>query len=154
MVILVATIMFCYANLPESIAITHDDAGRPDNFLDKQNFFYITAGVVLLFNFLMNILKGQLLKVNFARLNPASIWAGRKTSLDNLLAGWFDAFVALINTFLVFVLFGLNTINATKGQVLDFDFNKILIPAAFLLIFLVFFLPLRILFSNPSPGEE
>lgn len=154
MAILIATILFCYANLPDSIAVTHDEAGKPVGFLEKQYFFYIAAGVSVFFNLLMGALKKQLIKINFVKLNPESVWAKNKESLDDLIGGWFDAFLALVNTFLVFVLFGLNSINASKGQMLDFNYNWILLLAGVVLTILIFFLPLRILFSNPSASRD
>lgn len=154
MAVLIATILFCYANLPDSIAVTHDESGRPVGFLEKQYFFYIAAGVTVFFNLLMGALKKQLIRINFVKLNPDSAWAKNKSSLDDLIGGWFDAFAALVNTFLVFVLFGLNSINANRGQMLDFDYNKIMLLAAVILMILVFFLPLRLLFTNPSASRD
>jgi hypothetical protein len=154
MAVLIASILFCYTNLPDSIAVTHDGSGKPVGFLEKQYFFYLAAGVSVFFNLLMGTLKLQLTKVNFVKLNPESTWAKNKPALDNLITGWFDAFVALVNTFLVFVLFGLNSINAGKGQMLDFNYNWMIILGGAILMILVFFLPLRILFSNPSMSAD
>ena len=150
MPLLVVALMLCYFTMPDNAAVHHDEKGNPNGFIDKQTFFYFTFAVVIAFNFLLNLLKTQVLKIDFAKVNPLSIWAKNPQKLSGLIEGWFNAFVATTNTFIAFVLIGLRRINGTDGQKLDFDYNWVLIVGFALLIILVFFLPLRLLFSNPS----
>lgn len=150
MPLLVVALMLCYFTMPDNAAIHHDERGNPDAFIDKQTFFYFTFAIVIVFNFLLNLLKTQALKIDFAKVNPLSIWAKNPEKLSGLFEAWFNAFVATTNTFIAFVLIGLRRINGTDGQKLDFDYNWVLIVGLVLLIILVFFLPLRLLFSNPS----
>ncbi|CAH0996340.1 hypothetical protein EMA8858_02472 [Emticicia aquatica] len=153
MPLLVVALMLCYFTMPDNAAVHHDEKGNPDGFIDKQTFFYITFGIIIAFNFLLNTLKTQVLKIDFAKLNPVSVWAKKPKELSGVIEGWFNAFVAIINTFIVFVLIGLRRINSTEGQKLDFDYNWLLIAGLVLLIILIFFLPFRILFTNPSEEE-
>ncbi len=150
MPILVISLITCYFTLPDNAAIHHDAQGNPDGFIDKQTFFYVACGVVIGFNFLMNLLKAQVQKVDFSKLNPASIWAKDRQALNALLEGWFNAFIAIVNTFIIFSLVALKRINATDGQKLDFNYNWLLIVGLVLLMVLIFFLPIKLLYTNPS----
>lgn len=149
-IIITAVILFCYTNLPDSIAVGHNDEGYPIKFINKQQFFYWTVGVVFAINILMDLLKNLLLNINFKALNTNSQWANNPTALKSLISGWFYAFLAFINTYLIFVILGLNNINSQKGQMLDFNYNWLLILGVVVLLVLLFFIPLRLLYSNPK----
>jgi hypothetical protein len=146
-------ILFCYTSLPESIAIGHNQMGKPEKFIDKQTFFYWAAGVIFLFNFLMSMLDNQLQKINFKAIFPTSAWA-QSSSLKVVLKGWLNAFLALVNTYLIFVLLGLSNINSNKGQVLDFNYNWLLVVGGVILMFLIFWVPLKLLFTQPKLHED
>jgi uncharacterized membrane protein len=135
------------------IAVQHTESGRPNSFMDKQSFFYLIFGVTIAFNFLMNSLKNQALKIDFSKLNPQSLWAKAPYALTNLLTGWFDAFIAFINSFLAIVLIGLSRINRNDEQRLDINYNWLLIVGVFLLMILIFYLPLKLLYTNPQNEE-
>lgn len=150
MPLLVLSLAVCYFTLPDNTAIHHDANGNPDGFIDKQTFFYIAFAVIIGFNFLMNLLKTEAQKVDFAKLNPVSIWAKNRESLNAMLEGWFNAFIAIINTFIIFSLVALKRVNATDGQKLDINYNWLLIIGLALLIIIIFALPIRLLFTNPS----
>ncbi|MCP9768061.1 hypothetical protein EGI22_09060 [Lacihabitans sp. LS3-19] len=152
-IIISLVILFCYKSLPESIAVGHNDQGYPINFIGKQQFFYWAAGIVFFLNFLMDLLLSQIIKVDFKKIIPQSMWANHSTALKDLLQGWFSAFLALTNTYLIFVVLGLNNINSNKNQMLDFNYNWLLILGVVILMGLLFYLPLRILFTNP-PKED
>ena len=154
MPILVIALITCYFTLPDNAAVHHDEKGKPDGFVDKQAFFYIACGVVIGFNFLVNLLRTQVQKIDFLKLNPASIWAKNRESLNALLEGWFNAFVAVVNTFIIFSLVALKRVNATDGQQLDFNYNWLLIAGFVLLMILIFFLPIKILYTNPSEEQS
>lgn len=154
MPLLVVTLVVCYFTLPDNAAVHHDEKGNPDGFIDKQTFFYVACGVVIGFNFLLNLLKTQIQKVDFAKLNPTSIWANNRESLNALLEGWFNAFIAVVNTFIIFSLVALKRVNATDGQKLDVNYNWLLIAGLVLLMLLIFFLPFKILYTNPEKAEQ
>ena len=153
LIVLTLTVLFCYTNLPESIAISHDSKGQPIGFITKEQFFYWTVGIIFALNFFMSLLEGALLKINFKGLNSNSAWANSSEALKNLLKGWFSAFLALVNTYLVFVILGLNNINSRKAQTLDFNYNWLIILGAVILMILLFIVPIRLLFTNP-PAED
>jgi hypothetical protein len=84
-VLLAIVVLYCYASLPESIAITHDSQGKPIRFIDKQVYFYVASAVGFLFNLLMTLLGNQLQKAEFSKIFPNSEWAQKPLALRELL---------------------------------------------------------------------
>ncbi len=152
-ILLTVNLMFSYIRLPENIAFVFDQAGKPAAFTDKQGFFYWTAGIIFLLNVITLYLKSTIETVDFKKVYPHSLWANAGSHLKNQISTWFNALLAIINTYLIFVILGLGNINARKDQSLDFDYNKLLMGGAVVLLFMLFYLPLRLLFSNP-PSEK
>jgi hypothetical protein len=150
----IVTLLYCYAAMPEDLAVSHSEDGSPASFMNKQTFFYIAAGIILFLNILMRLLKEQLLKFDFSKLNLQSTWASNPTALSTLLKGWFDAFLAFVNTYLVFVILGLFNINSTDTKNLDFNYNWILLVGAVGLLILIFWLPLQLLYGNPKNEND
>lgn len=150
MPILVASLVTCYFNFGDNVAVHHDAKGNPDGYIGKETFFYVACGVVIVFNLLLNLLKAQIQKIDFNALNPNSIWAKNRESLNGLIEGWFNAFIAVVNTFIIFVLMALKRVNASDGQKLDMNYNWLLLAGLAILMLLIFFLPIKILYTNPS----
>ncbi|WP_341226265.1 hypothetical protein [uncultured Arcticibacterium sp.] len=146
---LLGLLLFCYVGFPDSIAYKHNGVGRPIGFIDKQNFFYLSVGVIVGLNFVFGLVKSQFEKIDFRKLFPNSPWGASQEYLKSLLSGWFNAILAFINTYLVFVLMGLKSINMEVEQNLDRDYSWFLIIGAIVLIGLIFSVPLKILFSKP-----
>lgn len=149
-----ATVLFCYATLPDDIAVTHTETGLPDGFVSKEKFFYVAAGVLLGFNLLLGALRDQLIKVDFAKLNPVSKWASQPKKLHDFLKTWFNSFLAFVNTFLVFVLLGLYNVNSNKGQRLDFNYDWLMLFGIAVMLLILFFLPFKLLYTNPPSDDE
>jgi hypothetical protein len=152
-ILLTANLMFCYISLPESVAYVFANSGKPLAFTGKQSFFYWTAGIIFFLNIGTLFLKNALDGFDFKGIFPNSQWAKSSESLKLQVNAWFNAFLALINTYLLFVILGLNSINQRKDQSLDFDYNQLLMGGIVILLILMFYLPLRLLFSNP-PAEK
>lgn len=146
-------LIILYVTLPDMVAVQHTDSGRPNSFMNKQNFFYLIFGVTIVFNFLMNLLKNQALKIDFSKLNPKSLWANAKASLSGVLTAWFDAFIAFVNTFLGVVLIGLSRINRSEEQRLDINYNWVLFGGMVILLIVLFALPIRLLYTNPKSED-
>lgn len=144
------TFIVCYVTLPDSIAIHHTEYGMPDGYIDRQSFFYIVFAIVIAFNLLVNLLKNQALKVDYSKVNPKSVWANKPEALKTQIETWFDAFIAFINSYIAIVLIALNRINRAEGQRLDIDYNIIMLITAILLLILLFYLPIRLLYTNPK----
>lgn len=152
-ILLTVILLFCYTALPDSIAVGFSEAGDPVGFIDKQQFFYWSAGVILGLNFLFGVLENALVKLDFGRLLGNSSWAKNPGSVRNFLKGWFSALLAFINTYLVFVLLGLYNINSHKEQRLDFNYNYLLIIGVLILLIILIYLPYKLI-ATQAPDED
>lgn len=153
MPLLAITLIICYFTFPDDVAVHHTSSGRPDDFISKQTFFYVAFGVIIGLNFLLNLLRTQVQKINFARLNASSTWAKEPEALKYLLEAWFNAFIAVMNSFLIVFLIALNRINRTEDQKLDINYDWVIVGGAVVLLIVLFYLPIRLLYTNPVTKE-
>ncbi len=152
LILLTIVLLFCYTTLPDSIAINFEDSGNPIGYISKQQFFYWSAGVILGVNFLLGLLENALSKINLGGVLQNS-WGKRPGSVQTFFKGWVSAFLAFINTYLVFVLLGLYNINSTDDQMLDFNYNYLLILGLLILLILLVF-PFYRLLATEAPNED
>ena len=153
MPVLAITLVVCYFIFPDDVAIHHTSSGRPDDYISKQDFFYVAFAIIIGMNFLLNLLRTQVQKINFSKLNANSIWAKDPEALKNLLEAWFNAFIAVINSFMIVFLIALNRINRTEDQKLDINYDWVIVGGAAILLIVLFYLPIRLLYSNPATRE-
>jgi hypothetical protein len=153
MPVLAITLIICYFTFPDDVAIHHTSSGRPDDFISKQTFFYVSFGFIIGLNFLLNLLRTQIQKIDFARLNANSAWAKDPEALKYLLEAWFNAFIAVVNSFLIVFLIALNRINRTEDQKLDINYDWVIVGGAVVLLIVLFYLPIRLLYTNPAAKE-
>lgn len=135
---------FCYVGFPEKIAVNFDEGGLPIGFINKQQFFYWTIGVISGVNFLFLLFKNSIQKVNFKNVFTGSFQPD-SDGIKSFFKGWTSALLAFINTYLVFVLLGLKKINATVEQTLDFNYNYLLWVGILIFLIILLFIPLKIL---------
>ncbi len=138
-----------YITLPDNIAIHHDEKGEPDGYTNKQALFFTVLSIGLFFNFLTILLKNQILKIDFSKFNIQSAWI-KSDETKPMISTWFDVFIAFINSFMALTLIAVNRINHGREQKLDINYNWFLIGGAIILMILIFYLPLRLLFTNPK----
>ncbi|MBA4850736.1 hypothetical protein [Emticicia sp. BO119] len=150
MPVLAITLIVCYFIFPDNVAIHHTSSGRPDDFISKQNLFYVAFGFIIGLNFLLNLLRTQIQKINFEKLNTNSVWAKESDTLKHLLEAWFNAFIAVMNSFMIIFLIALNRINRTEDQRLDLNYDWVIIGGAIALLIVLFYLPIRLLYTNPT----
>jgi uncharacterized membrane protein len=153
LVLLTLVFLFCYTNLPESVAIGFNDEGAANSYIDKQHFFYWVGGVILGINFLFTLLENALIKLDFKKLLSGSSWGQNPGSMVNFLKGWFSALLAFINTYLVFVLLGLDKINSSKYKELDFNYNYLLWVGILVILIILMFVPYKLL-ATQAPDED
>lgn len=151
--LLMGMIIFTYTDFPEFVAVRFDDAGKPNGFLSKENFFYLNAGVVVGLNLLFGLFKNQLVKLDFGKLVPTSEWAQQRVALTTLLLNWIDALLSVIHSFFIFILLGLRNINADTDQLLTINMNWILLVGGVLLLSALFSLPLLLLYTSPKVAD-
>lgn len=150
-ILLLVVFFYGYISFPESIAVNFSETGSPTSFIDKQNYFYWTIGVMLGVNFLLMVLSNTIQKLNFSKL------FGGKISNDSaapFFKGWFSGLIAFINIYLVFVLLGLNNINSRADQTLNFNYNYLLWVGVFGLLIILMFLPYKLLAFAKSSDES
>lgn len=150
---LAITLVVCYFIFPDNVAIHHTSSGRPDDFISKQNLFYVAFGFIIGLNFLFNLLRTQVQKLDFAKLNINSAWAKDPDALKHLLEAWFNAFIAVMNSFMIVFLIALNRINRTEDQKLDINYDWVIVGGAIVLLIVLFYLPIRLLYTNPATRE-
>lgn len=152
-VLSIMTMLFCYTTMPDSVAVSHTEWGKANGFISLQSFFYIASGVILGINVLFWALRDQIIKIDFAKLYPNSQWAANKIALSALIKNWINAFLAFVNTYLVFALLGLYNINSTPDQHSDFNYNWLLLIGVVFMLIILFSLPLLLLYTNPKTEE-
>jgi fumarate reductase subunit C len=118
--------------------------------MDKQTFFYVGVAVIVGLYVLFGLLKSTLVKTNFSNLNPKSLWAQKPEQLKYLLGGWSDVFLTVINIYLLFTLLAIKETNGEASRNLFRNYDWFLIVGAIALIILIFFVPLRLLFTDPK----
>lgn len=150
---LAITLIVCYFTFPDDVAIHHTSSGRPDDFISKQDFFYIAFGIIILFNFLLNLLKTQVLKLNFTQLNQNSVWTKNTDALKQLLTTWFDVFIAVLNSYMILFLLALSRVNSSEDQRLDINYDWFVAAGAVVLLVVIFYLPIKLLYTNPETKE-
>jgi uncharacterized membrane protein len=148
--LLVIILLYCYYILPDSTAIHHNNLGKPDGFVSKETFFYVTTAVIIVFNVVISALKDAFLKLPNSAFPQENIWTKNREALNRAVEGWANLFVAVINSYLVICIIGLGKINRSEGQVLDMNYNWILLLGGVLLMLVVFYLPLKLLYSQPK----
>ncbi|UBM57734.1 hypothetical protein LAG90_13020 [Marinilongibacter aquaticus] len=146
--------MFCYVQLPDSIAVKHEPTGEPVGFMDKQQFFYLAAALIVGLYLLFGLLRNQFKRLDLSKLNLNSQWANKPAHLSAMLVGWADAFLAFLNFYILFSFYGLNKVNQEIKQRMLEDYSWYLILGGLGLVFFVCFVPLRLLLSKPSEYVE
>lgn len=153
MPLLAITLIACYFIFPDDVAVHHTSSGRPDDFISKQTLFYVAFGIIIGMNLLLNLLRTQIQKINFAKLNANSAWAANPVALKNLLDAWFSALITFMNAFMIVFLIALNRINRTEDQHLDINYDWVTVGGAIVLLIILFYLPIRLLYTNPAKAE-
>lgn len=151
--LLTVVLLYCYTNLPETIAVGFNEAGNPISFVDKQTFFYWTAGAILGVNFFVALLGSALSRADFSSILGSTSWGKNSGAVQNFFRGWIAAFLAFVNTYLVFVLLGLLSINMEVDQTLDFNYNYLLWLGILIFAILIIFIPYRLL-ATEAPNED
>jgi uncharacterized membrane protein len=152
-VLLTVVLLFCYTSLPENIAVGFEDEGNPKDFINKQQFFYWSAGIIMGINFLLGVFENLIVKVNFSKILRGTGWAERPQAASSFFKGWVSAFLAFVNTYLVFVLLGLYNINSSREQKLDFNYNYLLLLGVLVLLILLIF-PFYRFLATKAPHED
>lgn len=148
--IIVASVLVCYFSLPDSVAVHHDAAGKPDVFFNKQTLFYWAVGTVIFINLLMSFFGKSFTKLLPQLLPKNLLWSETPRQTTHLTDGWANGLTALLNTFFLLCLLALNKVNGNENQVSTTDFTWIIIVAAAIFMAILFYLPYNLLYSKPT----
>ena len=151
--LLVITLVFCYYTLPDMVAIHHNNFGKPDGFIGKENFYYIMVGLIIVFNFIMNPIKNAFLKLPTAAFPQNNAWVQNREALNRTFEAWTNLFIGVINSFMIICIIALSRINRNEGQALDINYNWVLLGGGFLLLLIIFYLPFKLLFTKPATEQ-
>lgn len=149
-VIVLVLLMLFYVGLPDSLAIKHNAVGRPISFMDKQNFYYLTVAVVVGFNVLVTLLRDTIIKLDYIKVAPNSHWAANPEKLTSQIKSWSNALMAIVNTFLIFIMLSIRSVNVEVSQNLDRNYDWLVVAGAIVLLLVIAYLPIRLLFTKPS----
>ena len=94
--LLLFVLMYVYANLPDHLGLISDDAGRPDELISKNAFFFGALFTLALTNGIILVLIGVVKK---RRMSPDAVKVGILVGLNGLVA-WLNIFFA---TCLIFI---------------------------------------------------
>lgn len=148
--LLVATLLICYFNLPDQVAIHFSDKGQPNGFINKQELFYWAVAIIMLVNLLMSAFGRSLTKLLQKAIPKNLVWSQSPIQTLKVSEGWTNGLTAILNTFLILCLVALNKVNGEENQLLTFNFNWILIVTAILFMLILFYLPYKILYTKPT----
>ncbi len=150
-------LLLAYYYLPQKIAIHYNESGVPDNFLNREPFFYVFCGFVLLLNMAISFIGRLVLGLpNRALAVPnRAQWLADAESREQLmyvLRNWLNGLAALLNVFLLAVLYATVRLH-TNSRVFLSDFTWLLFAGLALLLAWAAYLPLRLRMAKPVAAE-
>ncbi|MHA4737854.1 hypothetical protein [Dyadobacter sp. MSC1_007] len=150
----IGALVWTYSLFPEMVAVDFSETGLAEYYLDKEHVFYIVMALFLLNNVVITGLAKHIPNVDPMHLPilKRKVWAQHREELNEHLINWLYCLVAVINTVIGFSLLSLATINSTSYKMDVFDFSW-LYYAGIILTFIVFLLPLRLLWP-PVPEDK
>lgn len=102
-------LLWSYAYLPANVGVGADAGGYPNEFLEKEAFFYLALCVFIFFNVILFSSK-KLIDNSISKRGYSP-----QRSLQHDLSDWLLAFAASINIFLVLGLVYLDVFNNSDG---------------------------------------
>ena len=132
-----------YASVPEQVAFHTDLQGQPDQFVNRETFFYLALGIFVVVNIICFIFARMLQTIP----STATLFY-RSELFKQRISAWFSSFTTVINIFLICAVAYLSLFN-TQGDYYIGQFYWILFVAPVLLASIVIWL--LILLFSPKP---
>lgn len=147
-------LLFTYRGLPDSTAVHFNESGRGDGFLPKDEVFYLFVGIMLGINILLILLAKSVEKLPVRAWSwlPNKKWIEEPRQLNESISNWFNFLPAIINTFLILVLRVLLLLN--DERTFDSSYTYLIIIGLVLMIAWLFYLPVKLLYTNPEVKAE
>ena len=146
----VMVLLFTYRGLPDPAAVHFGADGRGDATLPKNQVFYLFAGSMLALNILVVLLANSIKKLPIEAFSwvPNKQWLQDYKQLIEVLLNWINFLPAIVNTFLLLILRALLALN--DERTFRTDYTYLLIIGTVLLLVWIFYLPIRLLYTNPK----
>ncbi len=150
----VLVLLFTYRGLPDPTAVHFGPNGRGDGFLPKNQVFNLFAGVMFVFNILSILLANSVKRIPVKALSwvPNKKWLAAGDELKASIVNWLNFLPAIVNTFLLMILRALLILNDERTFRTDYTYLLVIGIAA--MMAWLFYLPIKLLFTNPKIVEE
>ncbi|MDZ7897180.1 MAG: DUF1648 domain-containing protein [Arcicella sp.] len=146
----VMVLLFTYRGLPDPTAVHFGADGRGDATLPKNQVFYLFGGLMLALNIIVVLLVNSVQKLPIQAFSwiPNKKWLADRQQVITVLSNWLNFLPAIVNTFLLLILRALLALNDERTYKTDYTY--LLVLGAVLLLIWVFYLPIRLLYTNPK----
>jgi uncharacterized membrane protein len=140
----VIVLLFTYRGLPDPAAVHFGPDGRGDATLPKNQVFYLFASVMLGLNILVVVLMNNIQKLPITAFQwiPNKNWLKDRSQVIEVIVNWLNFLPAIVNTFLL-----------NDERTFNTDYTYLLVLGATLLMIWIFYLPIRLLYTNPKIEE-
>ena len=130
-----------------------DDLGTPVQYIERETLFYIAVAIFLINNTLIRAVGKLFLRIpsDSIPVPNQSLWAKKRTQLNEIMTNWFAALQAAINTVLGLALMVISFLNRSDRGLLPIDYAWLLPLSAFILISVLIALPIRM---SMKPAAE
>jgi len=140
----VVVLLYGYSLLPEVVGFRFNDFQQPIEAFHKGQFFYVTAGFVVLFNLLIVLFVQLVAQIPVRRLAIASFWTQDKAHVQatfQILRGWANGLAGWVNA--LFCWFVYQFVHHNTVTYLNLDPTPYVIVGAVVLMAWMIALPLR-----------
>lgn len=146
----VMVLLFTYRGLPDPTAVHFGTDGRGDATLPKNQVFYLFASLMLGLNIIVVLLINSIQKLPSTSFQwiPNKNWLQDHKQAIEVIVNWLNFLPAIVNTFLLLILRALLALN--DERTFNTDYTYLLIIGIVLLLIWLFYLPIRLLYTNPK----
>lgn len=151
-VALLVSIFLVYFNLPEKVAVHHEN-NLAVEFMPKNTIFYIAVGLAIGINLLLGFMEKTFPAIpntSFAFLR-ATGWQTHRAELNMRFSNWMRMLQGCMNFMVCLTLYALVMVNIPDANKTITNYQWILMVGAVALLIWLFWLPMRILFIKPKP---
>lgn len=151
-VALLVSIFLVYFNLPEKVAVHHEN-DKAVEFMPKNTIFYIAVGLAIGINLLLGFLEkifSNIPNTSFAFLQ-ATGWYNHRAELNMRFSNWIRMLQGCMNFMVCLTLYALVMVNIPDANKTISNYKWILMVGVVALLIWLFWLPIRILFLKPKP---
>ncbi len=153
----IVLLFVAYYYMPPQVAIHFNEAGRPDDYIDKAVLFYASGVFIILFNVIVSVTARFIFTVP-AQLFPMPnrrYWLAdreNKQEFHEIMRDWLNSFVIIGNALLFLLLYILMKLNREDNADAT-SYSWILFVSLAVLGIWIFFLPLRLSIRKHSLAE-